>query len=87
MAAAQLNTIGNLIGVKIDTGTEESHKTAENYQVSPLLIEIREEIMVNLTFLRGDRVGAREAIAMASIRIKCATFGSTICSHSGRLRR
>lgn len=29
---------------------EKSHKTTENYQVSPLLIEIRVEIMVNLTF-------------------------------------
>jgi hypothetical protein len=50
-----LNTIGNLIGVKMeegesDIGWRKSNKTRENYQVSPLLIEIRVEIMVNLTF-------------------------------------
>ena len=33
---------------------EKNHKITENYQVSPLLIEIRVDIMVNLTFLRKN---------------------------------
>lgn len=54
----------NTIGVKIDIGWVKSHKPKGNYQVSPLLIEIRVEVIVTFlgkidVFLRSFSYGVK----------------------------
>lgn len=57
---------------------KESYETTEIYQVSPLLIEIRVEVMVSLTFLRKvNKICISLLAALRSDRYGCDKNGSS----------
>jgi hypothetical protein len=88
-AAVAYSKIGIIIGVKTGRRARTDRiETKENFQVSPLLIEFREEIMVNLTFLRLSLTYSSECDRFVYDKnvenVKCAVLRFAICSHSGR---